>query len=61
MQMLELAESMVATVVAGDQLKLKEGKVNLNKAGVATLKLKLGKEEQEHDNYPKRIRGWGSY
>ena len=59
--MLELAESMVATVVAGDQLKLKEGKVNLNKAGVATLKLKLGKEEQGHGNYPKSIRGWGSY
>ena len=59
MQMLELAESMVATVVAGDQLK--EPKVNLNKAGVATLKLKLVKEEQEHGNYPKRIRGWGSY
>jgi len=61
MQMLELAESLVATVVASNQLKLKEGKVNLNKAVVATLKLKLGKEEQGHGNYPKSIRGWGSY
>ena len=61
MQMLELAESLVATVVASNQLKLKEREVILNKAGVATLKLKLGKEEQEHGTYPKRIRGWGSY
>ena len=45
--MLALAESMVATVVASNQFKLKESEVMLNKAGVDTLNLKLGKEEED--------------
>ena len=45
--MLALAESMVATVVASNQLKLKESEVMLNKAGMAVLNLKLGKEEED--------------
>ena len=44
--MLALAESMVAAVVGSNQLKLKESELMLNKAGVAALNLKLGKEEE---------------
>ena len=44
-QMLALAKSMIATVVASNQLKLKEGEVMLNQASVALLNLKLGKKE----------------
>ena len=59
--MLALAMSVVETVVDSNQLNLKEEEVNLNKAGVATLNFKLGKEEEEHGSYQKRQRVWGNY
>lgn len=60
-QMIALAMSVVETVVDSNQLNLKEEEVYLNKAGVATLNLKLGKEEEEHGSYQKRQRVWGNY